>query len=224
MPTGDGLLVRLLPIGTIPLDAFADTLRGRAAARQRHHRSHVARQHPGSRLERGVGAAFRSSRRRARHRGRGRRSGSDQSARRPRPRRNHRRRQRSPPICALRSRRRRSRKTFRQSLGRDRRRRQQLCLERLAADMRLRAEAMNGVAALCVSVGGDDRSAVPLGASPVETASKSPRACSKLLARARSRRACARHYRGGGRRRIPFGRRRLARRCRSSSQKLGTEH
>ena len=38
-----------------------------------------------------------------------------------------------------------------------------LCLERLAADVRLRAEVLNGLAALCVSVGGDDRSAVPLG-------------------------------------------------------------
>jgi precorrin-3B synthase len=38
-----------------------------------------------------------------------------------------------------------------------------LCLERLAADVRLRALVLNGVAALCVSVGGDDRSAVPLG-------------------------------------------------------------
>ena len=38
-----------------------------------------------------------------------------------------------------------------------------LCLDVIAADVRLRAEALKGVAALCVSVGGDDRSAVPLG-------------------------------------------------------------
>ena len=52
MPTGDGLLVRLHPIGTIPLAAFAELCRGGATARQRRHRDHLARQHPGPRPER----------------------------------------------------------------------------------------------------------------------------------------------------------------------------
>ena len=38
MPTGDGLLVRLMPVGTIPLDAFGSVVRGGARAWQRHHR------------------------------------------------------------------------------------------------------------------------------------------------------------------------------------------
>jgi precorrin-3B synthase len=38
-----------------------------------------------------------------------------------------------------------------------------LSLDGIAADVRLRAEAVDGVAALCVSVGGDSKSAVPIG-------------------------------------------------------------
>jgi len=38
-----------------------------------------------------------------------------------------------------------------------------LSLDRIAADVRLRAEAVDDVAALCVSVGGDAKSAVPIG-------------------------------------------------------------
>jgi precorrin-3B synthase len=38
-----------------------------------------------------------------------------------------------------------------------------LSLDGISADVRLRAEAVNGVAAFCVSVGGDSRSAIPLG-------------------------------------------------------------
>ena len=85
------------------------TVRDRAAARQWHHRGHVARQHPSSRIERGVGAAFRSSRRRPRHRGRGRHPGSERSTGRPRCRTKSSTPARSPPICALLSRRAHSR-------------------------------------------------------------------------------------------------------------------
>ena len=90
MPTGDGLLVRLLPIGTVPLAAFAELC---AAARKHGNgvdRNHRARQHPGARLERCVGAAVRGGHCRARHRGGGRRPGSLQCARRSRRRGNSR--------------------------------------------------------------------------------------------------------------------------------------
>ena len=52
------LLARLTPSGaTISLDAVRRPVRGGAAPRQRHHRDHLARQHPDSRPERRVGAA-----------------------------------------------------------------------------------------------------------------------------------------------------------------------
>ena len=66
MPTGDGLLVRLLPIGTIALDAFAALC---AAARAHGNgiiESHRARQHPGARTYARFGAALRRGDRRAR--------------------------------------------------------------------------------------------------------------------------------------------------------------
>jgi cobalamin biosynthesis Mg chelatase CobN len=45
MPTGDGLLVRLAPAGTVALNAIAGLVRGGTRPRQRHHRGHCARQH-----------------------------------------------------------------------------------------------------------------------------------------------------------------------------------
>ncbi len=76
MPTGDGLLVRLMPIGTIPLAAFAELC---AAARE-HGNGIIEITSRGSIQVRGLdacfGAAIRHGHRRARHRGGGRRSGS----------------------------------------------------------------------------------------------------------------------------------------------------
>jgi precorrin-3B synthase len=43
-----------------------------------------------------------------------------------------------------------------------------LGLDRLAADVRLHAEAVDGVALLCVSVGGDGKSAIPIGCIAVQ--------------------------------------------------------
>ena len=92
MATGDGLLARLTPPDrrsrSTPSPACA---RRRADARQRHHRDHLARQHPDPGLERGVGAAVRRGRGIARDRGERRHSGADRSAGRPDRRRHPRR-------------------------------------------------------------------------------------------------------------------------------------
>ena len=70
---------------------------------------------------------------------------------------------RSPPICASRSHERSlaARLSAKVSVAIDGG--GALDLDGIAADMRLRAEAVDGVAALCVSVGGDGRSATHLG-------------------------------------------------------------
>ena len=138
-------------------------VRGRAAAWQRHHRSHLARQHPNSRIERGVGAAFCGRGCRSRYRCRRRHSGSDQSAGRPRCGRHYRcrraRRRFAPRALArVRWRQRLSAKVSVAIDGGG-----ALDLDGIAADVRLRAEAVDGVAALGVSVGGDGQSAAHLG-------------------------------------------------------------
>ena len=123
MPTGDGLLVRLLPIGTIPLDAFAAL----CAAAQAHGNGVIEVTARGSIQVRGldcrIGAALRGGRRRARHCGGGRHSGSQQCARRTRSGRDARRQRARRAICALRSRADRSPQGLAQSLGCHRRRR-----------------------------------------------------------------------------------------------------
>ena len=84
MPTGDGLLVRLLPIGTIPLDAFTAL----CAAARSHGNGVIEITARGSIQVRGLTAAsaprFADTIATLGHRGRGRHSGSLQSARRAR--------------------------------------------------------------------------------------------------------------------------------------------
>ena len=77
-----------MPIGTIALDAFAALCDAARTLRQRHHRSHLARQHSGARPDAQTSAPrIRRRDRRARYCGGGRRSGRDQCAGRTRCRR-----------------------------------------------------------------------------------------------------------------------------------------
>ena len=136
---------------------------GSTARRQRHHRGHRAWQHPDSRIERGIRAAFcrqccsarnRHGRRRFRSRQSARRSRSDGNPGRWRARRRYSPRRRT---------RRARRKACAESLGRGRRRRT-LNLDDVAADVRLRAERVDRAVALRVSLGGDGANATQLGA------------------------------------------------------------
>ena len=115
------------------------------AARQRRRRSHRARQHPGARLERGIGAALRGGRRRARHRGGGRHSGSSPIRSPDSIPKNFSMPARSPPICAARSAQRSlARKAWRQSLGCDRRRRRARSRRRLPPTCACAPKRTNG--------------------------------------------------------------------------------
>ncbi len=137
------------------------SVRGRADARQRHRRSHRARQHSGARLERCFGAAICRRRCRTRHRGGRRRSGSQQSACRARSEEildRRRARRRSAP-CAGAARRWPRGSAPKVSVAIDGG--GALNLDGLAADVRLRAETMDGDAVLRVGVGGDGASAAP---------------------------------------------------------------
>jgi len=182
MATGDGLLVRLLPIGTIALDAFAALC---AAARQ-HGNGIVEFTSRGSIQIRGVSAAS-APRLAAAVAALGIAAGdgipvltdplagltSDEII--------------DPTVLAADLRAALAQSSLAQRLsakvsvtidggG-------TLSLDRLAADVRLHAVSVDGVAALCVSVGGDGKSAFPIGCIAVQDGVEVTRRLFDIIAR-----------------------------------------
>ncbi len=120
---------------------------------------------------------------------------------------------RSPPICASRSHGARSPQDFPPKFRSRSTAAALLDLDSIAADVRLRADANDGVAALCVSVGGDGRSATHLGCVTARDGVEAAVRLLDVLAQRGRDARIARHCRGGGRRGVPL-------RCRRSDRRM----